>query len=245
MSSNDITVTDNRLLEALSDPVNKIVGNTVSQQIKNATEALKIHPGVVTKFYPYLDKAEVQLDKDNKKILCKILHRYGGELLDFYTPFGEQTLCEKLKEPCVIPRDTLHCLIMDVQDFDSNEHLILGFYMNEEIVGLNPAKPGNMKLITRGGVNHHWISFGYCGLDIRTSNELTHEVGSQTDEAVPIEYANSNNVYDKEEVYNKEEFDDKLNEINDCSDYEIDLKMETLSNGYLCIEANLNKKEED
>ena len=158
MKSNDITVTDNRLLEALSNPVSKIVGNTVPQQIKKAVEALKIYTGVVTKFYPYLDKAEVKLDKGNKKVLCKILHRYGGELLDFYTPFGEQTLCETLKEPCVIPRDTLHCLIVDVQDFDSNEHLILGFYMNEEIVGLNPAKPGNMKLITRGGSNHHWLS---------------------------------------------------------------------------------------
>ena len=227
MKSNDITVTDNRLLEALSNPVSKIVGNTVPQQIKKATEALKIYTGVVTKFYPYLDKAEVKLDKGNKKVLCKILHRYGGELLDFYTPFGEQTLCETLKEPCVIPRDTLHCLIVDVQDFDSNEHLILGFYMNEEIVGLNPAKPGNMKLITRGGSNHHWLSFGYCGLDVRTSKEPTQEIGSQTDEVVPIEYANQDNVYDKEEVYNKEEVDELIEDIPGGGGAEIVTEWET------------------
>lgn len=207
----NLTVTSGRAKSSIETGVTNIISEKVTNQINQAIANERPTTGVVTKFYPWLDKAEVKLDKTNKKVLCKILHRHGGELLDFYTPFGDQTLCDKLKEPCVIPRDTLHCLVMHVTDLDSEEHLILGFYMNEEIVGLDPAKPGNMKLITRGGSNHHWLSFGYCGLDVRTSKEPTAETGLQTDERVPLEYVTSDDVYSKEELYTREDVDDIVN----------------------------------
>ena len=223
MKVQNITVTDGRAKSSIETGVSKLISEKITTQINNAIEDERAKTGVITKFYPYLDKAEVKFDKTNKKVLCKILHRHGGELLDFYTPFGEQTLCDKLKEPCVIPRDPMHCLVINISDFDSEEHLILGFYMNEEIVGLDPPKPGNMKLVTRGGSNNHWLSFGYCGLDVRTTKQSTFETGAQTDEVYPVEYTTYDDVYSKDEV-------DKLVSTSGVGSFSID------NNGHLIVE---------
>ena len=223
MNVNNLTITNGRAKSSIETGVTNIISEKVTTQINQAIQNERPTTGVITKFYPWLDKAEVKMDKTNKKILCKILHRHAGELLDFYTPFGDQTYCDKLKEPCVIPRDTLHCLVMHITDFDSEEHIILGFYLNEEIVGLDPPKPGNMKIITRGGVNHHWLSFGYCGLDVRTSKQSTFETGAQTDESYPVEYTTYDDVYSKEEV-------DELVSYGGVGAFSID------SNGHLIVE---------
>ena len=70
----DITVTDARMKQALSIPVNNIVNETVPQMIRRATDTVSIRTGVVTKMYPYLDKFEVNLDNSEDTVLCKRLH---------------------------------------------------------------------------------------------------------------------------------------------------------------------------
>lgn len=201
-NSKQITATEGRLKSQFGNIVNSVVDTqTIEKTIKSATDKVSLRTGKVTKYYPYLDKAEVKLDSSKKRILCKILHRYGGEILDLFTPVADhKAFCNKLKEPCIIPRDTLHCVVANLHDEDSDEHLILGYYQNKELVGLNPASPGNFKLCTNGGTNQYWIKFGYDGLDIRAGKNPTMNIGKMNNEMATVEYAKTGAVYTKTEL---------------------------------------------
>jgi len=214
MNSSNVTVTDGRLKKSLKDNIEPIILPKVERTITKEVNNSKIRTGVITKFYPYLDKAEVKLDNVHKKVLCKILHRFGGELLDLYTPnLDRKGFDKKLKEPFIVPRGAYHVLVAKIHDEDSTENLILGFYQNEELVGLNPASPGNFKIVTRGGTNQFWIKFGYDGLDLRLPKNSTTNVGEMDKYMSEVDYADSTNVYTKEEVYTKTEVDKMLEDL--------------------------------
>lgn len=240
-TSDDITVTDARLRNALKSEFDFSMMPGINNKLFNVASDSKIHLGVITKFYPYLDKAEVKLDHSQKLILCKILHRYGGDMIDFYTPLEhEQIFDEKLKEPAIIPRSEQHVCVLHIRD--DVEDLIVGYYQTDEIVGFNPAKPGNVKFMSLGEANNYWIKFGRDGLDIRIPENLVMNQGRLDEEMISVDYADSDNIYSKTEI------DAKLDEINtdynNLEENEIYLNMETLSNGYLRIDVDLIKKEE-
>ena len=175
----------------------------ITQTIQKTEEKLSLKTGVVTKYYPYLDKAEVKLDQNKKKVLCKILHKYGGDILDLYTPLAEsKTLCNKLKEPCIIPRSRLHVVVLNISDADSKEHLLLGYYQNKELVGLNPAQPGNLKLTYSNDLNQFWIKFGRDGLDLRLPSRAKTKVGKLNPDMKVVEYTATDSVYTKEQIDN-------------------------------------------
>lgn len=195
-----ITPTKGRLLKAYENGLGKLVNKEISSQVKTSVNGVKIQTGVVTKFYPYLNKAEVKIDKTNKKIICKILHRYGGGLIDLFTPLAEtKTFCKNMKEPCIIPRGLLRCLVADIND-DSNEYLLLGYYENDEMIGINPAEPGNIKIYATNEVNDFWIKFGINGLKCKIKNNVRIETSELPDETEKVEYASSDDVYTREEV---------------------------------------------
>jgi len=204
MNVKDITVTKGRAKEAIEGGVTKVFGTKVSNQINNAVAEERIRTGVITKFYPYLDKAEVKLDNVNKKIICKILHRFGGDLIDFYTPSSsEKSFDDNLKEPCIIPRAAQHVCVLSIHDADSAENIILGYYQNEEVVGMKPAEPGNMKLTSITEPNLYWLQFGKDGLDLRLPKQATTNVGVTPNTMENVEYTQKGDVYTKDEVDNK------------------------------------------
>lgn len=204
----DITITKGRAKKSVEDAVNKVFGNKVTDQINNAVENERIRTGVITKFYPYLDKAEVKLDNVNTKVLCKILHRFCGDMIDFYTPLeNEKIFDDALKEPAIIPRASQHVCVLKINDEDSEENLILGYYQNEEVVGFNPAKPGNIKIMSLTESNPYWIKFGRDGLECRLSSTPRIISRSSDLNMEELNYANLDNVYSKEEVYTKIEVD--------------------------------------
>lgn len=184
MKSDNVTVTDARLKKALQSRVQPIINQHVNPQIEKLTNNSKIQIGFMTKFYPYLDKCEVELNT-GKTVLCKILHRFSGELLEFFTPQGDEDYCDKLKEPCIIPMVDLECLVLDVND-NSDEQIVLGYILSNEIVSINPAHPGNMKLSYSNGVNEYWIKFGDEGLDLRLSEVSTVNVGEMDEDMVEV-----------------------------------------------------------
>lgn len=227
MRSKDITVTDARFSQAVEKAISRVAVPQIKSEVNEKMEQALVRTGVITKFYHYLDKAEVKLDNSNEKVLCKILHRFGGELIDYFTPTADDvTYCDDRHEPCVIPRGQLHVCVLNIHDSDSDEHLILGFYSNEELLEVNPAAPGNFKIVTRGGTNQWWIKFGYDGLDLRLNGAVTTKTGSMDSEMVDVDYADSSSVYTKDEVYTKEEVDElikkaiqeALGEENDTTD---------------------------
>lgn len=210
MNSQDITITENRARKAVDDAITRVAIPQTKQMVEEATQNERIRTGVITKFYPYLDKAEVKLDNVNKKVLCKILHRYGGDMIDFYTPLANVAKKDKkTKEPYIKPRRLQHVCVLSINDKDSKENLILGYYTNEEIVEKNPAKPGNLKLVSVTDTNEYWIKFGKDGLQLKLPSRPTINVGGMLDnidgEMEEVDFADSTDVYTKDEVYSKEE----------------------------------------
>lgn len=201
--SKKITATGSRLDSLLGGMVdNKVDNKGFEKLIEDKVEENKIKTGVITKYYQYIDKAEVKLDKTGELVLCKILHRYGGDMIDFYTPLAfEQTFCDKLKEPCVIPKVEQNVCVLQIDDADSKENLILGYYQNKEILGFNPASPGNLKITSITEPNVFWIKFGKDGLDLRLPNRPTEQVGNVEENMKDVE------------TYTKSEIDNLLSEI--------------------------------
>ena len=194
--SQDLTVTESRAKNAWDNLLEERVLPKVNENIKKSIENERIKTGVVTKFYPYLDKAEVKLDKTNIRVLCKVLHRFMGNMIDFFTPLGDEHFCNSLKEPCIIPRDPLHALVVDIND-GTNDYLLLGYYYLDEIIGFNPAGMGAMKLISFGASKENYIEFSGNGLKIQTSTPLEAEVGEYEDTIKKMDYVTSEEVDEK------------------------------------------------
>ena len=195
MDSKYITSTEGRLAGMINKINTNAIEKSVPEKINKAVNDEKMRTGVITKFYQYLDKAEVKLDNSDKKVLCKILHRYGGEIMEYYTPLNDQSgYDEKLHEPYIVPRSPQHVLVLSIHDSDSQEWLILGYYQNSEIIGYNPAKPGNIKLTCMTGDNQYWIKFGADGLDYRGIEEPTLKVGHVNDEMEDLKYYTNKDI---------------------------------------------------
>ena len=196
-TTDNITVTNGRLENALKTRVEPIIMPQVTKQLNQAVNDSKFQIGVMTKFYPYLDKCEIEVN--GELVLCKILHRFIGDLCEYYTPVGDEDYCSTLNEPCIIPMGTLECLILDVND-NTDEQIMVGFINSEELIGVNPAKQGNLKLVSRTETNQFWIKFGLDGLDIRSPQVPTTNVGEYDSTMEEVKYTNSNDVYTKAEV---------------------------------------------
>lgn len=224
MDSQDITVTQSRFNKTMTNAVNSTIIKSVPPLITEALADVKVFSCVMTKFYPYLDKAEVQFNDGSLK-LCKILHRFGGDLVDFYTPVGEDSFCETLKEPCILPICELNCLVVNMED-GSDEYLLIGYYIDEDIVGYDPADKGNLKLMSVGASTEYWLKFNSNGVDIRSKSEPTTSVGDLEEEMVTVEYPSKSEVDSliqeaveninpgsQDDVYTKAEVDELINAV--------------------------------
>lgn len=210
MNIDNITITDGRLKRALNNKVKPLVQNESTKIIQKELNNSMLRLGKITKFYPYLDKAEVKLDTNNKKIMCKILHRFGGELLDLYTPLSEKVMVDRNHEKYIIPRVKQHVCVLNIHNGDSQYHIILGTLRDKDIAGFNPAKPGNMKISAVGVTNDFYIQFGLDGLKYKLPKKSSTEIGYFEEELQNVDYTDSSEVYTKEEVYTKKEVDDLI-----------------------------------
>lgn len=212
-TSNTITTTDGRVINAISPIIESVVNDKLNTEIKKEVDTSKIHLGILTKYYPYLDKAEVKVGK--KLIVCKILHRMSGSLIDFFTPRGDYDFCETLKEPCVIPQGELDVLIADIND-NTHEMLLLGYYIKDDIVYTSPAVQGHYRIADLGGTNEFGLDIGTGEINLDSVNGVTFNEGLTPSETNCVDYANSSTVYTKKEVYTKEEVDELISKaIND------------------------------
>lgn len=229
MNSRNITDTQSRLLTGMNSIIQDVYDNqNVGLQIQNAVEESMITTGTMTKYYPSLNKCEVQLDKSNKKVICKNLLMFNGSLILLYTPDGEPSFCERLKEPCIIPQSKLSVLVVNINN-DDDEYLMLGYYLKNDLLYLNPSKRGNFKILVPGAVNEYSIRFGLDGLKVVTNGSIVREEldtwGTNTTKEVynkddvdkllvETKEAVEGEVYSKSEVYNKSEIDDIVDDID-------------------------------
>ena len=203
-------ITNERTKNALHNQFkNFLDGENISEQIEKKIEEHSLKDGIVKEVYPYLDISLVQL-ANGKKVEAHHLHRLFGNIIDLFTPEGEQIISEIKNEPCIIPRYQLKCLVSEM----SNEYVLLGYYNPNMVSSFSPAQKGHYLIKT--------MTDGFqAGLDIHSNNIgiMAHEgagfVETSTDETTDIEYANSENTYTKQQVYNKAQVDALLKEIWD------------------------------
>ena len=170
--SKNITDTSSRLLSKLRSISEDVYAQQdVEGKIDKAVNDSMLTTGTVIKYYPYLNKALVRLDHSKKKVLCKILSLFGGDMLVLYTPVGDRSYCEKLREPCVLPRGQLSCLVAPLNSKD-NEGLLLGYFNRTELVGFNPSKQGNFKILAFGSLQEYSIRFGINGLKVIANGKI-------------------------------------------------------------------------
>ncbi len=213
-------ITNERTKNALHNQFKDFLDTeNISEQIEKKIEEHSLKEGIVKEVYPYLDFSLVQLS-NGKKIEACHLHRLFGNIIDLFTPEGEQIISTVKNEPCIIPRSQLKCLVAEI---GTDKYVLLGYYDPNMVGSFSPAQQGHylIKTLTNGF---------QAGLDIHSNNIdiMAHEGASFTEtssgESNTVEYANSENTYTKQQVYNKAQIDALLKEIWDYIDptHEID-----------------------
>lgn len=189
MKTDKIAVTEGRLNQALENAMSPLFQKQ-NQTIQKMVENSQIQLGIMTKFYPYLDKAEVKLDS-SKVVLCKLPHMFMGDLFDFFTPTGTETYCDKLHEPCVLPLVELRVAVMKTKD---EKYFILTYYSPDEIQGLKPPSEGNMRISYISPTNEQYIEFGKNGLNIVSNKKMKQSYGEYEDNLTEVHYATQEDV---------------------------------------------------
>lgn len=210
MNSKDITYTDARFKNAIRSGVNDIVSEQVTSEVADVISECKLKTGTVTKYYPYLDKAEVQLENSDELVLCRLPHRFNGPIIDLFTPVGTNDYCEKLHEPCILPLDPLYCVVMDIDNDNSDDYFLLNYFLSDELVEFVPPAQGNVRISSFRVSNEDYVEFGSGGFKVVSKTPIDTRYGEFEDNIVKSEYADSNNVYTKDEVYTKEEVDELI-----------------------------------
>ena len=210
-------VTDSRVRNILDSHFKRFLDSEkIPEQINKKIEEHSIKKGLVKEVYHYLDTSLIELS-NGKLVEAYHLHRTLGNIVDLFTPMGEQIISETKNEPCIIPRFKLKCLVAEV---GKDEYVLLGYYNPNMVGSFSPAENGHylIKTLTEG---YH------AGLDISPDNIniISHQGASFTaadvDKDTDIIYANSKDTYTKDEVYkksqtyNKAQVDALLKEIWD------------------------------
>lgn len=192
-------VTDSRVRNSLDSHFKRFLDSEkIPEQINKKIEEHSIKKGLVKEVYHYLDTSLIELS-NGKLVEAYHLHRTLGNIVDLFTPMGEQIISETKNEPCIIPRFQLKCLVAEV---GKDEYVLLGYYNPNMTGSFSPAENGHYLIKT--------MTEGYqAGLDISHDNIniISHQGASFTesdvDKDTPIVYANSNDTYTKSEVYKK------------------------------------------
>lgn len=210
-------VTDSRVKNSLRTHFKQFLDEEkIPEQINKKIEEHSLKKGVVKEVYHYLDTSLIELS-NGKLVEADHLHRTLGNIVDLFTPMGEQIISETKNEPCIIPRFQLKCVVAEI---GKDEYVLLG-YRNPNMTGsFSPAENGHYLIKT--------MTEGYqAGLDISPDNIniISHQGASFTeadvDKDTEIVYANSKDTYTKSEVYkksqtyNKAQVDALLKEIWD------------------------------
>lgn len=189
-------VTDSRVRNILDSHFKRFLDSEkIPEQINKKIEEHSIKKGVVKEVYHYLDTSLIELS-NGKLVEAYHLHRTLGNIVDLFTPMGEQIISETKNEPCIIPRFKLKCLVAEV---GKDEYVLLGYYNPNMVGSFSPAENGHylIKTLTEG---YH------AGLDISPDNIniISHQGASFTaadvDKETDIVYANSKDIYNKAQV---------------------------------------------
>lgn len=122
VNSQDITVTNHRLKEAIRVANEKSMKITSKELGKTVEKTNHISKGIIEKYF-FTDEAEVKLD-NGKTVHCTMLHDYAdSERIISISPTGAT------EETYIIPNERLEVLVVGIKD----EYYILGFLNNNKL----------------------------------------------------------------------------------------------------------------
>lgn len=199
MKSDNITITDGRVKSALYIPFKEFLDNEkISEQITKNIEEHSIKKGKVLEVYHYLDKSLVKLS-DGTEVEAWHLHRCFGNIVDLFTPEGEQIFSEKKKEPCIFPKFDLKCLVAEV---GKSEYVLLGYYNPNMVGAYSPADKGSYLVKTLTDTSQGGLKVSPQDIKLTSNNGVSfkeQDMGKSTE----INYANSKDIYNKKDVDTK------------------------------------------
>ena len=222
LSSKNITDTESRLKEILNNHSEDYYNRqNIPSQIETAINENMLTTGIMTKFYPSINKSEIKLDTTGEKVICKNSLLFMGDLILLYTPSGDASYCERMKEPCVIPRGKLGCIVGHLNSNDDDEYLFLSYYSPYDMIGLNPSKQGNFKILAMGGVNEYSLRFGLDGLQVVNNGKIMKTELDSFGGDVTESYYTQDEIDDliqnevKGSYYTQEEVDNLINNLRE------------------------------
>ena len=183
-------VTDSRVKKSLHSQFKDFLdGENIPEQITKSIHEHGIKKGRVLEVYHFLDTSLVELS-DKTRVECYHLHRCLGSIVDLYTPEGELLLSETKREPCIIPKYDLKCLVAEV---GKEEYVLLGYYDPNMTGAYPPADVGTYLIKTMTDTSQGGLKVAPQEIKLTSNNGVAfkeQDLGESTD----IEYANSNNV---------------------------------------------------
>lgn len=210
-------VTDGRVRKSLHGQFKNFLDDeNIPEQITKQIENHGIKKGRVLEVYHYLDMSLIELS-NKEQVEAYHLHRCLGSIVDLYTPEGELGFSEKKKEPCILPKYDLKCLVAEV---GKDEYVLLGYYNPNMVGAFSPADIGTYLIKTITDTSQGGLKVAPQEIKLTSNNGVSfkeQDLGESTD----IVYADSKNTYTKSEVYkksqtyNKTEVDVLIQEIWD------------------------------
>lgn len=213
MNSDEVTVTDARVLQGLKR-VNSLLGDsTTSKQIKKEVDNAKLKTGVVNKYYMDLNKVEVTLNNDGSTVLCRVLQAFCGEFVIKYAPEGDYEWDSKLTAGYVVPRIKMNCVVLPTDNNEkSTDYFLIGYYHESDVPDYVKAPSmGNIKLSYISACDEYLVQFGYNGFNV-ISNHVNQYEGEQMEYARPIDDLASKETLTKD-YYTREEVDQLIKDL--------------------------------
>lgn len=189
MNTNDLTVTDASLIRKLSNVIvegNKLRGDGETRE--EVKDSLRLKQGVLLKYYTGSDKALVQLNDMNRKVLCKIIHPMISSTMNIsYIPRGYET-SDNIGF-YIEPYETHHVLCLEIEHGSNDTELgLLGFIcLDEQSIASNGF---NGEVNIKVGDSEVCISSDM--INIRTNNVFWN--------GMPLSLPKFDNIYEKTDV---------------------------------------------
>lgn len=203
-------VTDSRVRKSLHGQFKDFLdGENIPEQITKKIEEHGIKKGKVIEVYHYLDTSLVELS-DHTQVEAYHLHRCLGSIVDLYTPEGEKMISEKKKEPCILPKYDLKCLVAEV---GKDEYVLLGYYSPNMVGAFSPADVGTYVIRTLTDTSQGGLTVAPQEIKLTSNNGVAfkeQDLGRST----TIDYAESKDTYTKNEVYKKSQTYSKTQTYN-------------------------------
>lgn len=203
MNTEDITVTDGRLLRALN---NTITNSTTSNSVKNAIEEAKedsmVQEATLTKYYSNSFYIEAKLS-NGEIVKAKTVSPFCSDALLYVTPEGEWMTEEDSTETYVKPRADIPCYLAPVNTDSEFKYVLLGFYIkNTDQILYNAPFYQGFELRLIGATSMRKISFSIeRGFSIDLDDSLAQAEG---------DYDNMYTETRFTDYYTQEEIDEEI-----------------------------------